>query len=147
MDEIDRKILHELSRDGRQSNTELARRVALSPSACLRRVQELERIGVIKGYRAVLDGEKMGRGFVAYLAVGLSEHSKKTQESFERAMLAVPQVVECHNITGTAEYLMRIEVADLKAYKELHTEVVGQHPKVSSLTSYIVMASPVDRRA
>ena len=145
-DHIDRNILRELSRDGRQSNTELAGRIGLSPSACLRRVQELERTGVIKGYRAVLDAEQLDRGFIAYLAVGLSEHSKATQEAFERAVEAVPQVVECHNVTGSVEYLLRVEVADLAAYKHLHTEVVGQFPHISSMTSYIVMGSPVDRR-
>ncbi len=135
-----------LSRDGRQSNTDLAGRIGLSPSACLRRVQELERIGVIKGYRAILDAEQLGRGFVAYLAVGLSDHSKAAQKSFEHAIEAAPQVVECHNITGTMEYLLRVEVADLAAYKHLHTEIVGQLSQVSALTSYIVIGSPVDRR-
>ena len=147
IDPIDRKILQELSKDGRQSNTDLANRIGLSPSACLRRVQELERTGVIKGYRAILDAEQMGRSFIAYLAVGLSDHSKAGQKAFEQAMEAAPQVVECHNITGTVEYMLRVEVADLFAYKHLHTEIIGQLSQVSSLTSYIVLGSPVDRRA
>ena len=72
MDAIDEKILRELVADGRLTNAELAQRIALSPSACLRRVQELERLGVIKGYRAVLDPARLGQGFVAYVAIGLS---------------------------------------------------------------------------
>ena len=145
--EISDRILHELSRDGRVSNTELADRVGLSPSACLRRVQDLERRGIIKGYRAVLDPEAMGRGFIAYLAVGLSDHSKSSQEAFERAMSRAPQVRECHNITGTVEYMLRVEVADIAAYKLFHTDIVGALPQVSSLTTYIVMGSPKDERA
>jgi DNA-binding Lrp family transcriptional regulator len=82
-DDITARILRELARDGRISNLELADRVGLSPSACLRRVQELERSGVIKGYRAVLDPGRMGVGFVAYVSVGLGQHTKAVQEAFE----------------------------------------------------------------
>ena len=146
IDPKDDRILRELTRDGRVSNTELAERVGLSPSACLRRVQELERIGVIKGYRAVLDRDAMGAGFVAYIAVGLSDHSKAAQEAFEKSISGARQVRECHNITGAVEYMLRVEVADLAAYKHFHTEVLGTLPQVSAITSYIVMGSPKDER-
>lgn len=147
IDAIDQKILHELARDGRISNLALADRIALSPSACLRRVQELERSGVIKGYRAVLDPAKMGVGFLAYVTVGLNSHTKASQEAFERAISRAPEVVECHNITGTVEYLLRVEAADLGAYKHFHTEVLGVLPQVNAITSYVVMGSPKDGRA
>lgn len=147
LDPINRKILQVLSRDGRIANQDLAARVGLSPSACLRRVQELERRGVIRGYRAVLDAERMGVGFVAYVTVGLSRHTKAAQEDFERAMRAAPEVRECHNITGTVEYLLRVEVADLPGYKRFHTEVLGTLPQVVALTTYVVMGSPKDERA
>lgn len=141
-----RQILRELAREGRISNLELAQRVALSPSACLRRVQELERSGVIKGYRAVIDREKTGEGFSAYVAVGLSDHTKKSQEGFERAMDAAPQVRECHNVAGAFEYLLRVEVADLAAYKVFHTDILGTVKYVNSITSYVVMESSKDER-
>lgn len=146
MDVINDKILQELSRDGRISNLELAERVGLSPSACLRRVQELERRGVIRGYRAVLDRSKLGVGFVAYATVGLNSHTKASHCAFERAMAIAPEVVECHNITGSVEYLLRIEVADLPAYKAFHTDVIGTLPQVNAITSYVVMGSPKDNR-
>lgn len=146
-DNIMQRILHELICDGRISNLELADRVGLSPSACLRRVQELERSGVIKGYRAVLDPVKLGVGFVAYITVGLSVHTKAAQEAFERAIARAPEVRECHNITGTVEYLLRVEAADLAAYKHFHTEVLGVLPQVNAITSYVVMGSPKDERA
>ena len=85
LDAINNRILHELTIDGRVSNAELAERVGLSASACLRRVQELERTGVIKGYRAVLDRAALGSGFTAYIAVGLSDHTKAFQKAFEEA--------------------------------------------------------------
>lgn len=139
--------MQELARDGRVSNLALAGRIGLSPSACLRRVQELERRGVIRGYRAVIDPAARGAGFVAYMAVGLKDHTKDSQDRFERAMRAAPQVRECHNVTGTIEYLLRVEVADLTAFKVFHTEVLGTVPGVTSITTYVVMASPKDERA
>ncbi|UWR22784.1 Lrp/AsnC family transcriptional regulator [Sulfitobacter sp. S190] len=147
IDEKSHQILRELSRDGRISNLELADRVGLSPSACLRRVQELERRGVITGYRAVLDPAAMGTGFVAYIGVGLKDHSKASQEAFERAISRAPEVRECHNITGSIEYLLRVESDDLRAYKRFHTDRLGALPQVASITSYVVMGSPKDERA
>ena len=147
MDHINDHILQELLHDGRVSNLDLADRVGLSPSACLRRVQDLERRGVIRGYRAVLDKPALGIGFVAYATVGLNSHTKASQQAFERAMEIAPEVVECHNITGAVEYLLRIEVSDLPAYKAFHTDVVGVLPQVESITSYVVMGSPKDARA
>jgi len=150
MTKIDRnndRILQELSRDGRISNADLAECVGMSASTCLRRVQELEKSGVIKGYRAVLNREAMGASFVAYIAVGLSDHSKASQEAFERSISLSPQVRECHNITGAIEYLLRVEVSDLAAYKHFHTEVLGTLAQVNAITSYVVMDSPKDERA
>ncbi len=147
IDAIGRKILRELTRDGRISNLELAERVGLSPSACLRRVQELERSGVIKGYRAMIDPAKLGLTFLAYVTVGLSSHTKKSQAGFEVAMAEAPEVRECHNITGTIEYLLRVETEDLASYKHFHTEVLGVLPQVHSITTYVLMDSPKDERA
>jgi DNA-binding Lrp family transcriptional regulator len=147
IDAINQRILRELVRDGRQTNLQLADRVGLSPSACLRRVQELERSGVIKGYRAVLDAEKTGTGFVAYVTVGLNAHTKAAQEAFERAIARAPQVRECHNVTGTVEYLLRVEAADLADYKHWHTDVLGVLPQVHAIVTYVVMGSAKDDRA
>ena len=147
IDDINARILRALSRDGRLSNLDLADLVGLSPSACLRRVQELERTGVIKGYRAVLDGAKMGVGFVAYVTVALNTHTKASQEAFERGVARAAEVRECHNITGTVEYLLRVEAADLAAYKHWHTEILGVLPQVQSITTFVVMGSPKDDRA
>lgn len=145
-DKIDDRILQELTSNARISNLELADRVGLSPSACLRRVQELERSGVIRNYRAVLDQSALGREFTAYVAIGLSDHSKKSQESFERAIRNAPDVRECHNITGTFEYLLRVEVADLVTYKAFHSKVLGGLPQVNTITTFVVIDSPKDER-
>ncbi|MEM9571716.1 MAG: Lrp/AsnC family transcriptional regulator [Pseudomonadota bacterium] len=147
LDHVGRNILQALESNGRMSNIDLAARVGLSPSACLRRVQELERTGIIKGYRAVLDREKLGAGITAFVMVGLAAHLSKDARAFERAMEAAPQVRECHNITGAVEYLLRVEVADLPAYKDFHANILGVLPQVSSITSHISLGSPKDQRA
>src|SRR3546814_11391459 len=103
IDAIGRKILQELSRDGRISNLELADRVGLSPPACLRRVQELARSGVIKGYCAVIDPAKPGLTFIAYLTVGLSSNTKKSHAGFAAAMAESHQGSQCQNTPGTNE--------------------------------------------
>lgn len=147
IDPTDQRILRILAREGRLPNLELAARIGLSPSACLRRVQELERAGVIKAYRAVIDPVKTGITFTAYITVGLNQHTKAAQEAFERAMARAPEVRECHNITGAVEYLLRVEAADLVAYKHFHTEILGALPQVERLTTHVVMGSPKDDRA
>ena len=147
LDANDSNILRILASDGRISNIDLAGKVGLSPSACLRRAQELERKAVITGYRAVINPTALGVTFIAYVLVGLSKHTKQDQQCFEQAIAAAPEVRECHNITGTVEYLLRVEARDLAAYKYFHTEVLGTVPQVSSIMSYIVMDSPKDERA
>lgn len=147
MDRIDRKILQKLESNARISNTDLADAVGLSASACLRRVQALEQNGVILGYRAVLNRAAIGGGFTVLVGVGLARHLKADQEAFEAAMCAADEVRECHNIAGSIEYLMRVEVPDLESYKRFHTEVLGTVKEVSSIVSNIVMASPKDLRS
>lgn len=146
LDQIDRKILRILESDGRMSNTDLAGRIGLSPSASLRRLQELERSEYILGYRAILDRAKLGSAITVFVMVGLSAHLKKDAEVFERAMAAAPEVRECHNITGSVEYLLRVEVADLAAYKAFHADTLGTIEQVASITSHISLGSPKDLR-
>jgi len=147
IDTINRNILQTVERDGRISNTDLAARVGLSPSACLRRVQDLERSGLIKGYRAVLDRTRLGSAVTVFVMVGLSGHLRKDATAFEKAMDAAPEVRECHNITGSVEYLLRVEVADLEAYKTFHADTLGTQSQVARITSHISLGSPKDLRA
>ena len=145
IDSINDSILRELDQDGRIRNAELAERVGLSPSACLRRVREMERTGLIKGYRAVLDRTRLGGAVTVFVTVGLSGHLRKDALAFERAMQAAPEVRECHNITGVVEYLLRVEVADLAAYKRFHADTLGTVPQVASITSHVLLGSAKDR--
>ena len=107
----------------------------------------MEAVGLIRGYRAVIDPEKAGIGFTAYITVGLNDHTKSGQDSFERAVAQAPLVRNCHNITGNVEYPLRVEASDLIACKHFHTEVLGMLSQVARLTTYVVMGSPKDERA
>ncbi len=146
LDKYNSEILRELKINGRMANSELAEKIALSPSACLRRVQELENSGLITGYRAILDSELLGNSFIAYVNIGLAEHSTDSQQAFEQAINLAEEVKECHNITGAFEYLLRIETRDIKAFKAFHANVLGAIPQVRMITTHVVMDSPKDER-
>ncbi|HEY2603377.1 MAG TPA: Lrp/AsnC family transcriptional regulator [Thermoleophilaceae bacterium] len=117
MDSVDRRILAELQRDGRVSNVELAERVNLSPSPCLRRLKRLESEGLIAGYRAVLDRRKVGLGLTVFLEVKVERHSTETANALEKAFREMEEVVACHIVSGQADFLLEVVVADLGAYE------------------------------
>ncbi len=145
-DPYSEKILSTLEVSGRLTNIELARRVGLSPSACLRRVQELERAGAIQGYRAIIDRSALSPRITAFVMVGLAQQLHKDARAFERAMEAAPQVLECHNIAGNVEYLLRVEVGDLGEYKDFHAHTLGELPQVQSITSHFCLDTSKDLR-
>ncbi|MFI6644979.1 Lrp/AsnC family transcriptional regulator [Streptomyces sp. NPDC050504] len=138
MDRIDRHILRELQLDGRLSNQELAQRVGLSPSPCLRRVRQLEQDGVIKGYRAVIDPEAVGRGFEVLVSVEV-RRDRATVEAFEEALRDIPDVIEAYRLFGSPGCLLRIAVADLAAYERLWIERLTALDGVTGVNSQIVM--------
>ena len=146
LDRYNTHILRELKSNGRLSNLHLAERVGLSPSACLRRVQDLEQQGIIKGYRALIDNRKLGIGFIAFVTVGLKTHTKDAQLAFEQAIADSEEVLECHNVTGSFEYILRVETQDLYAYKSFHTDILGDLPQVATISTHVVMESSKDER-
>ena len=146
IDAISEKILSTLERVGRVSNQELAQMVGLSPSACMRRVQELERRDIIRGYSAIIDRSAIGPQITVFVLVGLTQQLRKQARDFERAMEAAPQVKECHNLSGSVEYLLRVEVADLIGYRDFHSEVLGVLPQVGSITSHFCLGTSKDVR-
>ena len=106
MDDIDRKIMSELQRDGRMSNVELAERVNLSPSPCLRRLKRLEEGGLIAGYSAVLDRRKVGLGLTVFVELKIEGHSTKTATRLEKVFAAMAEVVACHIVSGPSDFLL-----------------------------------------
>ncbi|SEQ18806.1 transcriptional regulator, AsnC family [Lentzea xinjiangensis] len=143
MDAVDRKILAELQRDGRITVTDLAGRVRLSISRCQRRLRELEREGVIRGYRAVVDAAAIGFGFEALVFVKLRI---ETMDEFDRALAGVPNVVEAQRLFGSPDYLLRVVTADLSSYQRLYEDTLAKLPGVRGLTSTIVMKQVIEPR-
>lgn len=143
MDLINVRILRELRENGRIPNTQLADRVGLSPPACLRRVQDLERAGAITGYHAAIDQTVLGRDFIVYAAVSLSDHSRGSLEHFANTIRDLSEVAECHKVTGAFEFLLRIEVEDAKSYDAFHTNVLSGIPNVISINTHVVINSVV----
>jgi DNA-binding Lrp family transcriptional regulator len=146
VDAIDRKILAELQQDGRLTITELAARVGLSVSPCHRRLRELERGGVISGYRAVVDAQALGLGFEALLFVTMRQEDRETLLAFERAVAEIPNVVQAQRLFGDPDYLLRILTADLAGYQRLEDDRLATLPGVQRLTSTLVMKRVVQDR-
>ncbi len=116
MDKIDHAIIHALQLDGRLSNQELADRVNLSASPCLRRVRNLEEKGIITGYTALIDPKKYGLAVTIFARITLQHHNREIITAFENAIQDLDEVIECHLLTGSADYLLRIMVRDLDDY-------------------------------
>ncbi|WP_433345018.1 Lrp/AsnC family transcriptional regulator [Microtetraspora malaysiensis] len=146
MDRVDQKILAELQADGRLTLTELADRVGLSVSPCHRRVRELERTGVIRGYRAVVDPAAVGLSFEALLFVTMRQEDRETLLSFEAAVAEIPNVLQAQRLFGDPDYLLRIVTADLGAYQRLEDDVLSTLPGVQRLNSTLVMKNIVTER-
>nr|WP_265571154.1 Lrp/AsnC family transcriptional regulator [Sphingomicrobium nitratireducens] len=133
LDKTDIAILRALQEDGRQSNLALAEKVHLSPSPCLRRVRQLEEAGVIRGYTAILDEKAYGLPLTLFVRISLERHSSEAVEGFEEAIAGLEEVVECHLLTGSADYLLRVVVADLDDYQRFMREEIHQITGVSSI--------------
>ena len=139
LDRTDRRILEQLQANGRLSNQELAERVALSPSPCLRRVRALERDGIIRGYAALLDPLKVGLGLLAYVTVKLEKRGKMPVDQFTRAVQSWPEVIACFSMTGDMDYLMRVQVEDLTHYSRFIMDKLLKQPGVIDIKSNFVL--------
>jgi len=146
VDVIDRKIIAELQAEGRLTVTELAQRVRLSVSPCHRRLRELERVGAIRGYRAVIDPATIGLGFEVLVYVTMEREDAATITEFESALADVPEVRHAERLFGDPDYLVRVATADLAAYQNLRDQKLATLPGVQRLTSTIVMKRIVDER-
>ncbi|MDA0305114.1 MAG: Lrp/AsnC family transcriptional regulator [Proteobacteria bacterium] len=135
LDAIDRKILETLQNDARIRNVELAERVGLSPSPCLRRVGMLEKKGIIKGYATLVDAKAAGLPVSVFVSVTLEKQVKKALGTFEKRINACPEVMECYLMTGDADYLLRVVTSDLDAYERFLIDQLTRIPGVASIKS------------
>lgn len=135
LDAIDRRILQALQEDGRLSNVDLAARIGLSPSPCLRRVRALEEAGAIRGYRATLDRESLGLGLTVFVGIKVARHNEEPATAFREAVRALPQVVSCHLVSGEADFLLQVVVPDLAAYERFLLDTLLRLPWVADIRS------------
>ena len=135
----DRKLLEILQREGRLTNLELAARVNLSASACLRRVRALEDSGVIRRYAALVDPAKVGLGLLAFVNVKLEKRGRMPTDAFARAVKDWPEVVGCHSLTGDMDYVLRVHVADLQHFSRFVMDSLLKHPGVLDVKSSFVL--------
>ncbi len=134
-DETDRRIMAALQTDGRLSNAELSEQINLSPSACHRRVQRLERDGLIRGYVALLDRRKLCRPVTVFVEITLSGQADELLDAFEAAVSRIPDVMECHLMAGTADYLLKVVAADSEDFAQIHRRRLARLPGVQTMQS------------
>ena len=139
LDAIDRSILDELQRDGRLSNVDLAQRVHLSPSACLRRVKQLEDAGVIDRYVALVNAKAVGQPGTSFTIVNLERLTSTAIEAFEHAVRDTPQILDCFYVAGTNDYLIRFAYRDSEDLERFHAEVLMRLPGVVRSNSMLVL--------
>lgn len=139
LDNIDRRILNALQDDGRLQNVELAKRVGLSPSPCLRRVRLLEEAGVIERYVALVNPAKVSAGMTVFVRVWLKGQDEETVNNFVSAIKGMPEVMECHLMAGDCDFLLRVVSEDLEAYRQFQVKYLGRIKSVQSLKTEIPM--------
>ena len=139
LDETDKKILRLLQGDGRMPNSELAKAIELSPPSTVQRVKRLEREGFIKGYTALLDAEKLGYGITIWAMISLSLHQDTPIDAFRKGVEDIPEVVECYNISGEHDFLLKILVEDIRAYQLLMHDRLSRIEGVRQLQSSFVL--------
>lgn len=152
LDTVDRALLDALQKNGRATVGELAEQVSLSPSPCWRRVRQLEEAGLISGYHAHLDRHRVGYGVLGFVQIGLHNHTAEITAAFEREVLALPQVLSCHNLSGRYDYQLELVAPDLGFFAEFVRTRIRSLPGVREIsTSFSLkevkrtVALPVDR--
>jgi Lrp/AsnC family leucine-responsive transcriptional regulator len=145
LDKFDRKILTTLAADGRLTAVDLASRVGLWSSACTRRLQALEAGKVIRGYHAILDAEAINLGIIAFVEITLERQNDDTLRAFETALAECPNVLSCHLMSGSSDYLIRIAARDLADFERMHANVLGHLPGVARIESKFALREAIDR--
>jgi Lrp/AsnC family transcriptional regulator, leucine-responsive regulatory protein len=144
LDFADLRILREIQHDGRMPVVELAERVNLSKSPCLKRLRRLEKDGYIRRYIAELDARKMEQGYLVYVQVKLANTTRLILEEFNRAVQTVPQIQSCHMVSGGYDYLLKIRTRDMEEYRLLLVDVISSLPAVAQTSTYPVMEEVKD---
>lgn len=141
LDSIDRRILNVLQKEGRTSNADLAENISLSASACHRRVQRLHSIGIIKNYVALLNNRSVGLPTTVFVEITLSGQADEVLDAFEREVLLIPDVLECHLMAGSADYLLKVVAKDTDDFARIHRKYLARLPGVAQMHSSFSLRS------
>lgn len=146
LDQIDRKILDILQSNAKITNAQLSKDIGLSPAPTLERVKKLETSGIIKSYHAKLDTDKIGLGVHTFVQVSLKGHNKRNIDLFVNEINNIPEVIECHHITGSGDFILKIISSDIQSYQKLMLEKVSEIEVVDGLQSMIILSTFKDSK-
>lgn len=144
LDRFDEKILSILAVEGRLPVTDLARRIGISKSPCQVRLKRLQEEGYIRGFRAVIDPGKLGLEHVAFVEVSLSDTRERALKAFNRAVMKIPEIEQCHMIAGSFDYLLKVRTADIRSFRRTLGESITMLPHVASTSSFVTMEAIKD---
>jgi Lrp/AsnC family leucine-responsive transcriptional regulator len=146
LDQIDRKVLEKLQSNAKITNAQLSKDIGLSPAPTLERVKKLEQSGIIKSYHAHLDPQKVGLGVTTFVQVTLVGHRKSTTEQFVEKVELIPEVIECHHITGSGDFLLKVISKDIASYQTLILEKINEIEEVASTQTMVILSTFKDSK-
>ncbi len=141
LDQIDHKLLEILQSNGKITNAQLSKEIGLSPAPTLERVKKLENSGIIESYHAQIDREKVGLGVMTFVQVTLSGHRKSITESFVNTIERVPEIIECHHVTGSCDFLLKVIAKDIASYQRLIMETINEIEVVASTQTMVILST------
>lgn len=141
LDHIDRKVLEILQSNAKITNAQLSKEIGLSPAPTLERVKKLESSGIIQSYHAQLDRERVGLGVTTFVQVSLTGHKKQVTDSFVQQINDIAEVIECHHVTGSGDFLLKIIAKDITSYQKLMLEKINEIEEVSSTQTMVILST------
>ena len=144
MDKVDTKILMQLQQDAKQNTKQIANKIGLSVTPTYERIRKMERSGIIKSYVALLDRSKIEKEVVAYCQITLSKHQKSTVDSFERKMNSIPEIMECHHVSGNFDFLLKVVASNINEFHKFTTEKLSVFEEIATIHTVFVMKSAKD---
>ncbi len=141
LDQIDHSLLEILQSNGKITNAQLSKEIGLSPAPTLERVKKLETSGIIKSYHAQIDREKVGLGVMTFVQVSLSGHRKAVTEAFVEKIAKVPEIIECHHVTGSCDFLLKVIAKDINSYQKLIMETINEIEEVANTQTMVILST------
>ena len=146
LDLIDHKVLEILQNDGKITNAQLSKEIGLSPAPTLERVKKLETSGIIESYHAKIDRDKVGLGVMTFVQVSLSGHRKAVTDSFVEKITTVPEIIECHHVTGSCDFLLKVIAKDISSYQKLMVSTINEIEEVANTQTMVILSTMKDTK-